>query len=580
MAGRADANEPERLMMNHKKYQLIKGPKLQQRQWPNREIVEAPIWCSVDLRDGNQALDSPMDLEAKVEFFKNLIDIGFKEIEVGFPAASDTEFAFCRYIINNHLVPDDVTIQVLTPARELHIHHSFEAIRGAKRAIMHLYLPTSTTQRNVVLNMSKAEVKQLAVQASQLIWELAESDDYKDIDITFEFSPESFMGTEIDFAVEVCDAVCDVWQPTENKKIIINLPNTVEVFRANVYADMVEYFATHTRWRDQMILSVHTHNDRGGGVVASELAILAGAERVEGTLFGNGERTGNCDIVTMALNLYASGIDPKLDFSQIEEMKSMYERLTNMLVPPRQPYAGSLVFTAFSGSHQDAIRKGMANLSADEIWRVPYLPVDPHDLGREYDPIIRINSQSGGSGVAYVLEYSFGIILPKFAQLEVSEIIKEASNDQHKELIPADLITIYRNHFINRSNPLKLEHYSEEMLDDKQTSLTVEVAYEKKSYVLQGTGTGPVDALNNIFCAFFDLSFEVTNYQQQALNRGSNSRAMTFTKISHEGRKYFGAGESGSATKSALRALVTAVNRFVDDNPAAARKLETVLRKM
>lgn len=543
------------------------------RQWPDREIETAPIWCSVDLRDGNQALDIPMDLEGKIEYFQHLVDIGFKEIEIGFPSASDTEYAFCRYLIRNHLIPDDVTIQVLTPAREFHIKHSFEAIRGAKRAIMHLYLPTSIVQRTVVLNMSQDEVKAMAVESTRLIKQLTESPEYRDIDIVFEFSPESFMGTEIDYAVELCDAVCETWQPTANKKMIINLPNTVEVFQANVYADMVEYFSTHTKWRDQMILSVHTHNDRGGAVLASELAIMAGAERVEGTLFGNGERSGNCDLVTIALNLFASGIDPKLDFSNLEETKQVVERLTNMNVMPRQPYAGDLVFTAFSGTHQDAIRKGMANHSPNHIWRVPYLPIDPHDIGREYDPIIRINSQSGGSGIAYVLEHSFGIVLPKFAQVELSEIVKEESNNLHRELIPNNLNDLYRENFVNVMSPLKLEHYSEEMLDDKQTNLSVDMQLDGTRFILQGVGTGSIDALNKIICAFFGIPMEVTHYQQQALERGSKSRVMTFIMVAHDGRTYFGAGESGSSTKSALRALVTAVNRLLQANEDLSKKL-------
>lgn len=566
-------------MMNYKKYKAVKGPKMQSRQWPDREITTAPIWCSVDLRDGNQALDTPMDLEAKIEFFNELVQIGFKEIEIGFPSASDTEYAFCRYLIRNGLIPDDISIQVLTPARPFHIKNSFEAIRSAKRVIMHLYLPTSITQRNVVLNMSKEEVKALAIESTTMIRELAESDAYKDTEIVLQFSAESFMGTEIDFAVEVCDAVCEAWQPTVDRKMIINLPNTVEIFQANVYADMIEYFATHTQWREQIILSVHTHNDRGGAVLASELAILAGAERVEGTLFGNGERTGNCDLVTMALNLLVSGINPELDFSRLEETKEIYERLTEMKVLPRQPYAGDLVFTAFSGSHQDAIRKGMANHKASEIWRVPYLPIDPHDIGREYDPIIRINSQSGASGIAYVLEHSFGIVLPKFAQLKVSEMLKEASDDLHRELIPSDLNELYREHFVNVTRPMILEHYSEEMLDDKQTSLSVEIQFDEKYYKLQGIGTGSFDALNNIICAFLNISVEVTQYQQQALERGSKSRVMTFISITHDELKYLGVGESGSGTKSALRALVTAVNRLIAAKPELSQLLNENLSK-
>lgn len=552
--------------MNHKKYEAIKGPKLENRSWPDRQITKAPIWCSVDLRDGNQALDIPMSLEQKVAYFKHLVDLGFKQIEIGFPSSSDTEFAFARYLIVNNLIPDDVSIQVLTPARDFIIRHTFESIIGAKQAIIHLYVPTSIIQRELVLGMNREDVIEMAVKSAELMLELSNEEAYKDIDISFEFSPEGFMGTECDFAVEICDAVCDVWQPTDDHQAIINLPNTVELTTANIFADQVEYFATNTRWRNQIQLSVHTHNDRGGAVAAAELALQAGADRVEGTLFGNGERTGNCDIVTMALNLLTAGVDPELDFSDIEQSRSIYETLTNMIIPPRQPYAGDLVYTAFSGSHQDAIRKGMANKKSDSIWRVPYLPLDPEDLGRSYDPIIRINSQSGRSGISYIFEQNFGIILPKFAQAKVAEAVKEESVKRSKELISSDLLILFREYFVNQDSPFKLFHFIEEMVDEKRSNLEIELSILDHRRLLHGSGSGVVDAFCNILSTYLGCSVEVSAYQQQALERGSSSRAMSYIELTCGDQIYIGAGESSSSTKSSLRAVVSAVNRMIRAN--------------
>ncbi len=554
--------------MNHMKYLRTRGPKLEKREWPGRVINQAPIWCSVDLRDGNQALDTPMSLEQKVSFFRHLTDIGFKEIEIGFPASSDTEFAFTRHLIHHDLIPDDVTIQVLTPARDFIIRHTFESLIGAKQAIVHLYIPTSTVQREVVLAMTKQEVLDLATRAATLMKDLAESETYRDIDLTFEFSPESFMSTEPEFAVEICDVVAEIWEAGSKRKVIINLPNTVELTTASVFADLVEYYVTNSKWRDKVCLSVHTHNDRGGAVAASEMALQAGAERVEGTLFGNGERTGNCDLVILALNLLADGIDPKLDFSDIEYSRDLYEKLTHMQIPPRQPYVGDLVFTAFSGSHQDAIRKGMANQKADSVWRVPYLALDPADLGRDYEPIIRINSQSGRSGIAYIFEQSYGIVLPKFAQEPISEAVKQESLKHAKELISKDLLNLFKAQFVNQETPMKLNHFVERMIDDKNSKLIVELSAFDEVMEFRGSGTGIVDAFCNILSEFLGCNIEVLGFQQQALARGRKSRSMTYVELVSMDRSSIGVGESSSTTKSSLKAVMSAMNRLISQHVA------------
>lgn len=550
--------------MDAKKYRALVGPRLEQRVWPTKQIVSAPAWCSVDLRDGNQALPTPMSLDQKARLFQELLRIGFKEIEVGFPAASDTEFAFCRYLIEKNMIPHDVAVQVLTPARDFHVQHTFDAIRGAKKAIIHLYLTTSAVQRKVVLDMSRAEVIQMAIEAASQIKLLSEDERYRDTEFVFEFSPESFMSTEADFAVAICDAVCDVWQPSEHQPVIVNLPNTVELASANVYADQVEYFVKHSKWAKRITISVHTHNDRGGAVVAAEMGQLAGAQRVEGTLFGNGERTGNCDLVTLAMNLLTSGIDPKLDLSQMDRIRNLYEQVTNLSVPERQPYAGDLVFTAFSGSHQDAIRKGIASYNKGDHWDIPYLPLDPRDVGREYDPIIRINSQSGRSGIFYVFEQKFGIRLPRYALTAVSRLSKQESQRQAKELLAEDLMQLFRSQFLNRTRPIELKHYKDEMQTDKLVGLDIYIVYGETEFTLHGSGTGAVDACCSIFREFLNMRLEVVNYEQQALGRGSQSKVLTYVEVTDNGESHFGAGESSSATKSALRALVTAVNRLLD----------------
>ena len=552
--------------MNADKYKAYMPLSFPERSWPDKQITKAPIWCSVDLRDGNQALEVPMTLEQKLDFFDHLIKIGFKEIEIGFPAASETEFVFTRHLIENNLIPDDVTIQVLTQARGEIIEKTFDAVKGAKNVIVHLYNSTSVLQREVVFRMPREKIIDLAVYGAETVKAYAEKDD-SDTNYVFEYSPESFSGTEPDFAVEICDAVLDVWQPTKEKKAIINLPNTVEMTMPNVYADMVEYYCVHTRWRDETILSVHPHNDRGTAVASTELGLLAGADRVEGTLFGNGERTGNVDVLNLALNMFSQGIDPELDFSDINETIDVYERNTGMSVNPRQPYAGALVYTAFSGSHQDAINKGMKALEAagkDAVWEVPYLPIDPADVGRSYDPIIRINSQSGKGGMAYVLERHFGYRLPKEMQKEYSLLVTERSDKEARELAFSELLDIFKENYENVTAPLKLLHFYEKTLSEAEVALKVDILYEGKEESREAVGNGVLDAFNNVLNARFGKNTDITLYTQHALEKESTSRAISYIGL-HDPEKdavYYGAGSSRNITKASLRALVSAWNHL------------------
>jgi len=504
-------------MKNVQKYQPFPPVNLPDRQWPSRTLTKAPLWCSVDLRDGNQALEIPMNLEQKLKFFQHLVDLGFKTIEIGFPAASDTEFEFTRHLIDNQLIPADVTIQVLTQSRQHIIERTFEALRGVGKAVVHLYNSTSTLQREVVFRMDQAQCKELAVFGARLVREFAEKDTFGS-EFTFEYSPESFTGTEMDFAVEICDAVCDVWQPTPEHRAIINLPATVEMSTPNIYADQIEYFCRHTRYRDSIWVSLHTHNDRGTAVAATELALLAGGDRVEGTLFGNGERTGNSDILTLGMNLFSQGIDPELDFSHINEIIEIYEDSTRMSVPQRHPYAGKLVYTAFSGSHQDAINKGMAVMKkGKKHWSVPYLPIDPLDVGRSYDPIIRINSQSGKGGVAYILEQHFGYQLPKPVQQAFSTIVTRVSDQRQSDLTPADLHELFLETYVNRRQPLDLISYREEMLDDKTVQMSAQIKVKDVEYSISGSGNGLLDAFCQALQNHLNGHFEITAYHEHAL---------------------------------------------------------------
>ncbi len=551
-------------MKNHHKYAPYQGISLPQRSWPNRKLEKAPIWCSVDLRDGNQALEIPMSLDQKLRFFHKLVEMGFKTIEIGFPAASDTEFEFTRYLIENKLIPDDVSIQVLTQSRPHIIEKTFAALEGAGKAIVHLYNSTSTLQREVVFGMDQDQCVDLAVSGARLIAELAAQDKHG-TDFTFEYSPESFTGTEMDYAVAICDAVCTVWQPTPEKKVIINLPATVEMSTPNVYADQIEYFLLNTKYRDSIIVSLHTHNDRGTAVAATELGLLAGAERVEGTLFGNGERTGNADLVALALNLFSQGIDPQLDLSDLGQLIDIYEEATRLEVPPRHPYAGKLVYTAFSGSHQDAIKKGLAAFRKKTgPWQVPYLPIDPMDVGRSYEPIIRINSQSGKGGIAYIMEQFYGMQLPKPIQQAFSQIITGISDNQQQELKPQQIHDIFMEKYVNLIRPLKLVSYKEEALGDQDVSFSAILEQAGQEVTVQGRGNGLLDAFCQALRSHLEMPLEITQYHQHALTSSSASKAITYLQMQNgDDQLYIGSGISSSVSRSSLRAVVSCVNQIL-----------------
>lgn len=546
--------------MNFHRYRPFPPVNLPDRTWPSKVITKAPIWCSVDLRDGNQALEKPMNLEQKIEFFKYLVKIGFKEIEVGFPAASDTEYLFCRTLIEQNLIPDDVTIQVLTQSREHIIKKTFEALEGVNKAVVHLYNSTSTLQRDVVFNKSQKEIIELAEFGAKLVKELAE--EYGREHFEFEYSPESFSGTELDYAVEISNAVIDIWQPDEKHKVILNLPNTVEMATPNVYADQVEYVCRNIKNRENIIISIHPHNDRGTAVAASELGVMAGADRVEGTLFGNGERTGNADIMVMALNMFSQGVDPELDFSNINECIRIYESSTGLDVHPRHPYAGDLVYTAFSGSHQDAIKKGMAKMiEHPDRWEVPYLPIDPLDVGRNYDPIIRINSQSGKGGVAYILESNYGLRIPKAMQQDFGAIVTQKSVDLDKELTPEEIYNLFMDTYYVKE-PLSVVYYTEHSSKDN-VDLICDLLYNNEPLKLEASGNGIVDAFCGAISEKFDVSFNIVDYSQHSLEFGSKSRAITYVQIYNcKKESSFGVGISANIAKSSLRAIVSAVNQF------------------
>ena len=532
--------------------------------WVNKDSIDTPpVWCSVDLRDGNQALIEPMGLEEKVEFFKMLVEIGFKEIEVGFPAASETEYNFLRTLIERDLIPDDVTVQVLTQAREHIIRKTFEAIDGAPNAIVHVYNSTSVAQREQVFKKSREQIKQIAVDGAKLLRELAAE---VHGNIRFEYSPESFHGTEVDYAVEVCNAVLDVWEPQADKKAVINIPSTVENAMPHVFASQVEYVSKHLKHRENVVLSLHPHNDRGCGVAAAELGVLAGADRIEGTLFGNGERTGNMDIVTMAMNMFSHGVDPKLDFSDMKKIAETYERLTQMTVSMRQPYAGELVFTAFSGSHQDAISKGMAcrEASQDETWTVPYLPIDPKDVGRTYDSdVIRINSQSGKGGVAYVLKQSFGLVVPDKMREEVGYLMKDVSDHRHAELTPQEMLDVFKETYIEQESRFGIPecHYKQE----HGILATVTIRQGDKKTVVEAHGNGRLNAVNNAIKKHLGLEYTLEEYEEHSLSKRSNAQAISYVGIvDKQGKMYWGAGTDSDIITSSIAALVHAVNRLLE----------------
>ena len=550
-------------MMNYTKYRPYPTMNTPDRKWPNTVITKAPIWCSVDLRDGNQALEIPMSLDEKIEFFKFLVKTGFKEIEIGFPAASDTEFEFARYLIENNMIPDDVTVQVLTQSRPHIIKKTFAALRGVKRAIVHLYNSTSTLQRDVVFHNSKEATTALAVSGAELLMD--EAAKQPETEFIFQYSPESFTGTETDYAVEICNAVIDVWKPTPEKKIIINLPSTVEMATANVYADQIEYCCRNIKCRDSVIMSLHAHNDRGLAVAETEFGIMAGADRVEGTLFGNGERTGNTDIMTVAMNLFSQGIDPELDFSNIDDAVEVYEKLTRMTVHPRHPYAGALVYTAFSGSHQDAIRKGMeAMKSHPERWEVPYLAIDPKDVGRTYDPIVRINSQSGKGGVAFILEQNFGLYLPKAFQQDFSLVITKLSDVNHKDVEPQVIFDKFNDEYVNITEPVKLISYKEILEGGDNVSIEAKIVDNGEEKTITGSGNGIIDAFCHAMVKYTGIDFEIVNYSEHSMEYGTKSRAISYIQLStSKGKVYFGAGISSNITESSLRAVVSAANKIL-----------------
>ena len=536
-------------------------PPVCEYDWAKKDYIEkAPIWCSVDLRDGNQALIEPMSLDEKLEFFQMLVDIGFKEIEVGFPAASETEFIFMRTLIERDMIPDDVTVQVLTQAREHIIKKTFEAVKGAPHAVIHLYNSTSVAQREQVFKKDKEHIMQLAVDGAKLLKRLASETEG---DFSFEYSPESFHGTEVDYAVDVCNAVLDVWEPDAAHKAIINIPATVETAMPHIFATQIEYVSKHLHHRENVVLSLHPHNDRGCGVSDAELGLLAGADRIEGTLFGNGERTGNVDIITLAMNMFSYGIDPKLDFADMPRIRETYERLTRMHVHERSPYAGDLVFSAFSGSHQDAIAKGMAWREEKKLktWTVPYLPIDPMDVGRTYDAdVIRINSQSGKGGIGYLLQQKYGVDLPKKFREKVGYTVKSVSDHQHKELTPDEVYEVFRSNFVNKETALKITeaHYKQE---NGGITATVTADYKGSTAVYTGSGNGRLDAVSDAIKNGLGLSYSLVTYNEHAIEVGSKSKAAAYVEICDKnGNSFWGAGIHTDIINSSVSALVSAIN--------------------
>ena len=546
------------------KYRPFKVVSLPDRRWPDATIASAPRWCSVDLRDGNQALAIPMNVAEKHELFQELCRIGFKEIEIGFPSASDTEFAFTRELIEKNLIPADVSVQVLVQAREHLIRRTVESLKGARRAIVHLYTPTNPAQREIVFGLSKEKVLEMAVAGTKLIREL--TDALPETQWQLEFSPETFVLTEADYALEVCEAVSAAWGATAQRRIILNLPLTVEAGTPNTHADQIEWFCRHLSDRAMAIVSLHTHNDRGTGVAATELGLMAGADRVEGTLFGNGERTGNLDIVTVALNMFSHGIDPHLDFRNLGAIREVYERVTRMSVHDRHPYGGDLVFTAFSGSHQDAIKKGMdrrGKIGPDAPWDVPYLTIDPMDIGRSYEAIIRINSQSGKGGVAYVLDREFGFDLPKLMHPEVGNLIGKHADQLGKELSPAEIHDCFRKHFVNVARPLELVEFSSKPVSKEAVRCQAEVRRDGKVLTLTGEGNGPISALVHALESMGWANFSLKDYRSHALTAGSESSAAAYVSLqSKDGRTVWGCGVDANIELAGLKALVSAVNRL------------------
>lgn len=549
-------------MLNYQKYKRVPVMDYPEREWPNKQIMKAPIWCSVDLRDGNQALIEPMVVEEKVEMFNLLVKLGFKEIEVGFPSASQIEFDFLRELVERDLIPDDVSIQVLVQCREHLIQRTFEALEGVKKAVVHIYNSTSTLQRDVVFHKSMEDIKQIAIDGTKMVKEYV-----KDFpgEITLEYSPESFTGTELEYALEVCTAVQEVWGPTKEKPIIFNLPATVEMTTPNVYADQIEWMHKHFKNRESIILSIHPHNDRGTGVAATELALLAGADRVEGTLFGNGERTGNLDILTVAYNMFSQGINPELDLTNIVEIQEVYERCCKMEVPMRHPYAGKLVFTAFSGSHQDAINKGVQAMKErnQDWWEVPYLPIDPSDVGREYEPIVRINSQSGKGGVAFVMDTEFGFKLPKAMHKEFADVIQKIAEAQG-EVAPTTIMETFEKEYLELTYPY---HFLKAKAEDhgyRDTKLELRFSYKEEEFDVIGVGNGPLSAAKTAIEEAIGTDVKILDYTQHSLGEGSKARAAAYISMRDEktGKTTFGVGVSSNITRAGIKAVFSALNRL------------------
>ena len=549
----------------NKKYKPYKPVSKENRSWPSKVIENAPIWCSVDLRDGNQALIEPMGDERKKRMFNLLCKIGFKQIEIGFPAASQTDFDFTRYLINEKVIPSDVTIQVLTQARPEIIKRTFEALDGAPNAILHFYNSTSTLQRKVVFDKDKEGVKKIATDAAKLIKEL--SSDYKNTNWSFEYSPESFTGTELDYAVEVCDDVVDILKESSNNKIIINLPATVEMSTANIYGDQIEWMSENFKNRENICLSLHPHNDRGTAIAASEFGLMAGADRVEGTLFGNGERTGNVDIVTLALNMYSQGINPNLDFSQINNVMREVEYCNQLPVHPRHPYAGDLVFTAFSGSHQDAIKKGLNALrsSNEPQWEVPYLPIDPADLGRTYEAVVRINSQSGKGGVAFLLEKDHGVSLPRRLQISMSQKIQKIADETGKEISTSEIWEIFHTNFVMPKSGHSFKNYSLKTSDatDVSDHIKAEIEIDGKNHEISGSGNGPIDAFVNALNQKLSIDIKVSDYHQSAISSGSDAQAAAYIELQKGDKTSWGVGINPNTTKASFEAIIVGVAKLI-----------------
>ena len=545
---------------NSPKYKPFPPVPLRDRTWPDNQLTRAPQWCSVDLRDGNQALADPMSVEEKLEMFALLCEVGFKQIEIGFPSAAQVEFDFCRRLIDENRIPEDVTVQVLVQCREELIRRTFEALRGARRAIVHIYNSTNPAQRRIVFGLSKDEIKNIATRATTLVKELAAQ--HPETDWVLQYSPESFVLTELEYSLEVCEAVCEVWQPTPEKKIILNLPTTVESSTPNVHADQIEWFCRHLKNREAAVISLHTHNDRGTGVAATELALLAGADRVEGTLFGNGERTGNLDIVTVALNLFSQGVEPNLDFSNLPRVREIYERTTRMDVHARHPYVGDLVFTAFSGSHQDAIAKGFAAQDPNGVWEVPYLPLDPHDIGRDYTAIVRYNSQSGKGGAAFLLEQNFGFVLPRMMKIEFGQVIQRIADKKGGELSAEEIFQAFTSEYLERESPIQLLWFDTDPEASGQIRARAQVLVNGESREIEGVGNGPIDAFVVAMRESNALQFDVLNFAEHSLEGGAEARAVAYVQIAQaDASTFYGAAIDTNTELASLKAVVSALNR-------------------